>query len=196
MESDMQDPRHYLRRAGNITVASCFGRYMGVNIEKVFVNIPIMGHSFDECRKRNFTLIRSLFTNIWDHRIRIWGDNMYLIDSEGIQHSQETHDLHIYRQATEVIVSGKRNVAYDFASHTGELEGKAKTRGWLWFPALPPGIHPHRLIFNFNIFSPGDTSGLVEDQETLEIAFDFQFRKLLADSKNFVTLEAGEFRRL
>jgi hypothetical protein len=116
---------------------------------------------------------------------------MNLIDTEGIQHDHETHDLHIYQSETEVSISSKQNVPYDFAP-SGDpttLEGKAKTRGWLWFPALPRGIYPQRLIFNFSIFAPGYTSGVVEDHETLEVTFDFKFRELLPNARSFVTLE-------
>jgi hypothetical protein len=164
---------------------------MSVGIEKVLINIPITGRYYDETRKGNFTLIRVLFSNIWDHRIDIWTHEMKMIDTEGTQHSHETDDLHIYQSETEVSISSKQNVPYEFASHANptKLEGKAKTRGWLWFPALPRGIYPQRLIFNFDIFAPGYTSGAVEDHETLEVAFDFNFRQLLPNAKSFVTLE-------
>jgi len=162
---------------------------MSVSIEKVLINVPITGHFYDEIRKGKFTLIRVLFSNIWDHRIDVETHKMSLIDTEGIQHSHEIDDLHIYQEETEVRVSSKRNVIYDFAQHATTLEGKAKTRGWLWFPALPQGIYPHRLIFNFYIFAPGHTSGAVEDHETLEVVFDFKFKQLLPSAKSFVTLE-------
>jgi hypothetical protein len=189
MEPNAKDPRHFLKHAGNITEASCFGRYMAMSIEKVLFSVPIIGRFHSESRKGKFTLIRILFSNIWDHRIDVRTHDMKLIDTEGIQHSHETDDLYIYQSETEVSVSSKRNQPYDFAPHATTLEGKAKTRGWLWFPALPQGIYPHRLIFNFFIFAPGYTSGAGEDHETLEVEFDFKFRELLPSAKNFVTLE-------
>jgi len=189
MESSAKDPRHFLKKAADITEASCSGRYMGVCIEKVIVNVPIKGCYCDATKIGNFTLIRALLSNIWDHRIDVLTHDMKLIDTEEIQHSHETDDLYIYQSETEVSISSKRNVFYDFAPHAMTLEGKAKTRGWLWFPSLPQGIYPHRLIFNFYIFAPGYTSGVGEDHETLEVIFDFKFRQLLPNAKSFVTLE-------
>jgi hypothetical protein len=115
---------------------------------------------------------------------------MYLIDTEGIQHKLED-DLFVFQSQTEVTISSKQSVPYDFTphSHPTKLEGKAKARGWLWFPALPRGIYPHRFICNFTVFAPGYTSGMGEDHETLEVAFDFKFTQLLPDARTFVTLE-------
>ena len=189
MESSAKDPRHFLKMAEDITEASCFGRYMAVSIEKVLVSVPIKGCYAMKTKKGKFTLIKILLSNIWDHRIDVRTHDMKLIDTEGIQHSHESDNLYIYQSETEVSISSKRNVTYDFAPHAATLEGKAKTRGWLWFPALPQGIYPHRLIFNFYIFAPGYTSGAGEDHETLEVVFDFKFRQLLPDAKSFVTLE-------
>lgn len=189
MQTNANDPRHFLKRAENIADASCSGRYMGVHLEKVLINVPIVGRLYDETKKGNFTLIQVLISNIWDHRIDVRTHDMKLIDTEGIQHSHETDDLHIYENETEVCIKNKNKVKYDFTPPATTLEGKAKTRGWLWFPALPQGIYPHRLIFNFFIFAPGYTSGTGEDHETIEVEFNFKFKELLHDAKNFVTLE-------
>lgn len=191
MDSDVKDTRHFLKRAGGIAEASCFGRYMGVGVEKVLVSVPITGHYYDERRTGKFTLVRVLFSNIWDHRIEIWTHQMKMIDTEGIQHSHEADDLHIYQSETEVKITPRQKVPYTFASYENPttLEGKAKMRGWLWFPGLPLGIYPYRLIFNFEIFAPGYTSGAVEDHETLEVVFDFKFRELLPSANSFTTLE-------
>jgi hypothetical protein len=188
MKSDEEDSRHFLKSATSIADASCSGSYMGVTIEKVLINVPVSAHTLDETKEKDFTLIRVLFTNIWAYRIDLEKRGPKLIDTEGIQHSEEM-DSYIYRQGTQVRLSGKQYVPYDFEYPAGTLEGKAKTRGWLWFPALPKGIYPYRLIFLFRIFAPGDTSGSIEHEETLEIIFDFKFKQLLPDAKSFVTLE-------
>jgi hypothetical protein len=65
MESSTKDPRHFLKSAKDMAEASCFGRYMGVSIEKVLVSVPITGRYYDETKKGKFTLLRVLFSNLW-----------------------------------------------------------------------------------------------------------------------------------
>lgn len=178
------DPRHFLKKASEANDAFCFGRYTGVHIEKVLLNVSVSGRYYSEAKAGKFTLVRVLFSNLWDHRISIntWLESK-LIDSEEIQHKPEI-DLHVLKSETQVQVSKKHSVGYEFSCPDRIIEGKAKTRGWLWFPALPGGIYPQRLIFNFSIFAPGYTSGAVEDHETIEVAFDFPLRELLPAAKN------------
>lgn len=190
MENGQNDPRHFLKSAANISEAFCLGRYMGVHVEKLFINVPIVGHFCDKTYEKKFTLIRALFSNFWNHRIDVKPFNtMLLIDSEGIQHSLED-DLYKYESETRVRIGKKRSVDYEFESPFCELEGKAKIRGWLWFPALPKHVSPHRLVFKFHVFAPGDTSGRVEDHDTIEIKFDFEFSQVLPDANNLLELEA------
>ena len=69
------------------------------------------------------------------------------------------------------------------------VESKAKVRGWLFFPPLPQGIYPHRLVFRFYVSEPGLAPRMLHAQETLEIVFAFQFRHLLPEAGGFLTLE-------
>lgn len=187
MNGPTEDRKHFLNKAENVNEASCFGRYMGVNIEKVLINLPIYGQSYSERKERTFCLVKVLYSNLWAHRIDI-SRRVKLIDTLGVQHSLE-FDIFIFTQGTEVRFSSKRSFPYAFPSPENTLEGGAKTRGWLWFDGLPKGVYPSRLIFSFSIFDPGETSGLVQDSETLEVAFAIDFKQLLASSDDFVTLE-------
>jgi hypothetical protein len=188
MKSSQRDPRHFLKKAAGFGEAICSGRYMRVSIEKVLLNVPILGGSGTEAKENHFTLIRTLYANIWGHRISTRANAVKLIDTEGVQHSHATY-LYPYREGTKVKVSENQFVQYDFASPEEILEGEAKARGWLWFPALPADIYPQRLVFQFYICEPGEVHTPRVDDETLEIAFLFQFRQLLPEAKNFVTLE-------
>lgn len=184
----MPDDRHFLKTAQSISDASCIGRYMAVNIEHVFANIQLSSETFERTRtEQRFTLTRVLFSNIWQHRISIRTHMMQMVDTQGMQHAV-TH-LDSYASDIRVRISPSQEVSYKFEGLADELEGKSKTRGWLWFPALPGSIYPHRFIFRFNIFNPGHTSGRVQDTETLEVAFAFQLKEYLPDGKHFVTLQ-------
>ncbi len=188
-EQGIGDPRHFLKRAANIDDAFCSGRYMAVTIEKVLVNVPITGnHGDGTTEERTFTLARVLFSNLWDHRITLPTHEMKLIDSEGIQHSLET-DIYIYAEEARVRISKKKAVPYHFQSPEDYVEGRAKVRGWMFFAPLPPGVFPQRFIFRFHAFAPGCVCGRVEDHETLDVIFVFQFRHLLPEAGRFVALD-------
>jgi len=161
---------------------------MRVSIEKVLINVPITGNTGNGTKDRTFTLVRVLYSNLWNHRITTDEHEARLIDSEGIQHSAET-DTYIYTEDATVRLSKKRSISCRFGSPDATVEGRAKARGWLFFAPLPPGIYPHRLVFTFNTFEAGYTSGWVQDHETLEVVFTFQFRKLLPEITGFATLE-------
>jgi hypothetical protein len=111
-----------------------------------------------------------------------------MIDSDGVQHSAGMN-VYEFNQKAEVKLSKKRSVKYDFISPENRLEGNAKTRGWLWFPAIPRGFFPYRFIFHFQISQPGNVSGESQDYEILEIVFDFDLKQLLLGEKGFTTLE-------
>jgi hypothetical protein len=182
------DDRHFLKIAQSISDASCAGRYMAVNIEHVFPNIQLSGETLERTQiEKRFTLTRVLFSNIWHHRISISTSMIKMIDTEGMQHPLTHFDDYV--SDIRVIISTSRKVSYKFEGLPTELEGQSKTRGWLWFPALPQGIFPHRLIFEFYIYAPGNTSGRVRDSETLEVVFAFKFNQYLPGGQGFVTLE-------
>jgi len=184
------DSRHFLKSADSIADASCIGRYMAVKIEHVFNNIQLSGDNTAKGRiEKRFTLARVLFSNIWQHRIELSNNQVKMIDTQGMQH--DTTDFDDYVNDILVRVSTSREMSYKFERllYFTELEGQSKARHWLWFPALPKGIYPHRLIFQFLIFAPGRTSGQVEDREILEVVFAFKFTQQLAPGQHFVPLE-------
>jgi hypothetical protein len=183
------DNRHFLKTAASISDASCIGRYMAVKIEHVFNNILLSGANFEKGRiEQQFTLARVLFSNIWQHRIDVSTNKVKMVDTQGMQHGTCFFDC--YADDIRVRISPKREIAYKFERlQIEQLEGQSKTRLWVWFPALPKGIYPHRLIFQFWIFAPGNTSGRVQDSETLEVAFAPNFKQYLPDGKYFVPLE-------
>src|ERR1041384_3659894 len=109
------DPRHFLKQASDASDAFCSGRYIGVRIEKVLVDVQVSGRHYDETREGKFTLVRLLYSNLWEHRISTDASKSKLIDSEGIQHGPET-DLYVLKTATQVQVSKKHSVAYEFSS--------------------------------------------------------------------------------
>lgn len=189
METSSTDPRHFQKSAAHISEASCSGRYMRVSIEKVLINVPITGNTWDGTIDRTFSLVRVLYSNLWDHPIDISHQQPKLIDSEGIQHTTDINDHWRFEKDATVRLSKKRSVPYSFESPAQTVEGRAKIRGWLFFPSLPPGIYPHRFVFTFWTFEPGFTTGRVQDHDTLEVVFSFQFRKLLPEARGFVTLE-------
>jgi hypothetical protein len=188
METNLKDPRHFLKKAANIKEAFCSGRYMRVSIEKILINVPISGGSGIESKEKGFTLVRILYTNIWGHRISTRANAVKLIDTDGVQYGHET-GLYPYQMKSRIKFSQDRCVDYDFISPEDILEGEAKTRGWLWFPALPPGIYPQRLIFQFYICDPGEVHTPRVNDETLEIILLSQFRHLLPEAEPFATLE-------
>jgi len=174
------DNRHYLKVAASILDASCTGQYMGITVENVFLNVRVSGQTYGKHAEKSFTLARVLFSNLWYHRIPIDQYGMIkLIDSQGMQHRHEP-DIYSYMHSSQVLIAENRSAPYVFEEVAQVLEGRSKTRGWLWFPALPQGMYPHRLVFRFHIFAPGSTCGRVQDSETLEIIFDFSFDALIA----------------
>jgi hypothetical protein len=89
-----------------------------------------------------------------------------MIDSEGFQHSG---DICEYYEFCNVVMPGTGQVVEaHFPWPELVLEAHAKARGWVWFEALPEGVIPHRFIFKFDVFEPGQTAGWVKDCETLE----------------------------
>jgi hypothetical protein len=188
MESNPEDPRHFLKNAANISEASCSGRYMRVSIEKVLINIPITGGIGVDYKGKTFTIARVLYSNLWGHLIATDHGKAKMVDSEGIQHSVE-NDTYNYRNEATVRLSKSRSVSYNFEYPDDTVEGKAKARGWLFFAPLPPSIYPQRFVFRFRTFEAGSIYGRVQDEETLEVVFDFQFRKLLPEVREFVTLD-------
>jgi len=188
MKSVERDPRHFVKKAANIKEAVCVGRYMGVSIEKVLINAPIVGGDEVESKEGDFTLVKVLYTNNWKHRISTRANAVKMIDTDGIQHSCRTR-LYPYQMNSRVKLPENRYVPFNFVSPEETLEGEAKTRGWLWFPTLSSGIYPKRFLFQLYICEPGEVCTPRVDEETLEIVFMFQLTQLLPETNAFLTLE-------
>ena len=92
-----------------------------------------------------------------------------MIDSEGFQHSGRASEHgfdQVYRPSSNELFSVR------FAYAEPVLEPYAKTKGWIWFDELPDDVTPRRLVFIFNIYDPGQTSGWIRDTETLEFVIE------------------------
>lgn len=140
------------------------GRYMAVTLNRLFLNIPLKSSYTNKVS--TFTIVGATFENLWDYRLSIDPGKFKMIDSENFQYSGDIYKRSEYSQV--VIPSTKQVEDVEFAWPELTLESRAKDRGWIWFKPLPAGVIPHRLIFRFNIFEPGNTSGWVKDQETIE----------------------------
>jgi len=141
------------------------GKHMAVTLGRLFVNLPLYYQIQNEVRC--FTMLEVIWHNLWDYRMS-QGDAK-MIDAEGFQHSGKTHEYgfdQVYKPSRNELFSVK------FAQAEFVLEPYARTRGWVWFDELPNGVLPRRLIFIFNIYDPGQTSGWIRDTETLEFVIE------------------------
>jgi len=161
-----------VRGPEDLTVA---GTYMGVKLERMLLNLRLKGshRSIDD---KDFCLLEAVFQNRWDYRMSIFLADFSMIDSDGFQHQEINIKLPKYLDYKHAVIPRTGElVRTEFRSPDHELEAKAKTRGWLWFDALPQGIIPHRFIFRFKIPEPGEISGWVKSTETLELVInDFE----------------------
>ena len=143
------------------------GKYMEMTLKCLRVNVPLIDRYDGITRK--FTLLEVVFNNLWNHRISTkCAKSPLLIDSEGFQHEEGDYKGNYLCFDQEVNLDTGELTEVELPKPALDLEGNAKTRGWMWFHALPEGVIPHRLIFPFHIFEPGQTSGWVQDMETLE----------------------------
>jgi hypothetical protein len=137
------------------------GKYMAVTLGRLFINLPMYKIYGEELR--HYVILGAVWQNLWDYPLNV--NFAKMIDSEGFQHSgdicvQSTFE-HVYKPSTNEIFDAK------FTWPELTLEAYAKTRGWIWYEALPESIVPRRFIFSFDIFDPGRTSGYVRDTEKL-----------------------------
>jgi hypothetical protein len=143
------------------------GRYMSITLTRLLVNLP-----FKSRYKGNiccFTLLNAIWHNTWDYRLNtIFSVPVKMIDSEGFQHS--SHSGVDYLEFCKVVLPDtKQIVEASFSPPDQVLEARAKTKGWVWFDALPRNVIPHRFIFQVRVYEkPGETDGWVKDFETFE----------------------------
>ena len=154
------------------------GDYMEVRIGRIVLDAVIRVDEFSE-EEEKLLLFEAVFSNLWDYRIPTYSNEPLLIDSDGFQHS--AYDLSFSATAAK---SRQLKSGTELPRIANEIEGKARSLGWVAFPRLKKGVVPHRLIFHFYVFEPGCTSGSVQHSETLELVFDFSlFGRLLQNSK-------------
>ncbi len=78
-----------------------------------------------------------------------------------------------------VLPEGEKTIEARFPWPELTLEDHAKTKGWIWFDQLSEGIPPHRFLFQFDVFDPGNTSGWVRDSDALEFIIEnYQIRPI------------------
>lgn len=152
-------PNFRKRVVQNIGDNTLSGNFLAAKLERVFLNIELK--SWYKEGARRFTLLDVVFHNMWDYRIsRV---SAILVDSEGYQHSS-LEPAYTFPLQKDLLPEGQDS----FSPPDNEIESGCKTRGWTWFDSLTDELFPHRLIFKVNIHSPGETSGWVQDTETLE----------------------------
>ena len=147
------------------------GKYLSVTLTNLLLNISFQqGASYHDKISKTYNLVEFLYHNIWMARISLDGGQKCMIDSDGFQHPLS--DICDYIRYTQWIAPGltvAKEVAFPWPELT--LESKAKTRGWWWLSPLKANILPSRFVLNISICKPGDTSGWVQDHETLELEF-------------------------
>lgn len=136
---------------------------MSVKLERMILNLLLR----DDLRRteQHFCLLETVFHNHWNYRIRMSSTEFSMIDTDGFQHKPKSY----FAYGCVAILKTGEIVKAQFPEPQYELEAESKTRGWLWLDPLPENVFPHRFVFRFNIFDPGEISGRVKDTETLEL---------------------------
>jgi hypothetical protein len=156
------------------------GDYAEIAIGRIDLNAEVRLDRYAE-DVESYTLFEAVYSNLWDHVISTNMRDPLLIDSKGFQHAA------CCLQAGDPFIQKSKCIEEDaeLPSIADEIQGKARSAGWIAFPKLKKTIVPHRLIFHFFVFDPGYTSGEVKHSETLELIFDLSlFGHLLGQEKN------------
>jgi hypothetical protein len=152
---------------------------MEIRIGRIILDATVRSDAYSENQEK-LILLEAIFSNLWDHRIPTYGNKPLLIDSEGFQHAAYDLGFEATIVRAKYVESGM-----EISRIANEIEGKAKSLGWIAFPRLKKPIVPHRLIFQFHVFDPGYTSGSVRHAETLELIFNLSlFSRLLNDGNS------------
>jgi hypothetical protein len=169
------NPNHFLKKVRSGTDLAVEGEYFSLTIR----NIVLAAYVRTEPRETAAaTLFEVALANRQNYRMPSYFSGFLLIDSEAFQHKP------LYKSdcVASVITSERLPPGTPLPSPADELEGRARTKGWLAFPQLENGIVPHRFIYKHNVFDPGETSGFVRGIETLELEFDLGvFARILND---------------
>jgi hypothetical protein len=154
------------------------GDYMEICIGRIILDATVRPDEFSEDEEK-LILFEAVFSNLWDYRIPTYGNEPFLIDSAGFQHS--AYDLSF---SATISKSKQLKEGTKIPRIANEIEGKARSLGWIAFPRLKKPVVPHRLVFQIFVFDPGCTSGSVRHSETLELIFDLSlFGRLLENGR-------------
>lgn len=155
------------------------GDYIEIAVRKVVLDAEVsMDHYSEEVER--YVLFEAVLTNVWDHVISTNMRDPLLIDSNGFQHTA------CCLQAGDPFIRKSKELeeGTELPSIADEIQGKARSAGWIAFPKLKKSVVPHRLIFQFFIFEPGHTSGTVKHSETIELIFDLSlYGRLIGEGK-------------
>lgn len=155
------------------------GKYFEIAVGKIVLEAEVLTDSYSETVER-YVLFEVVYSNLWDHIISTNSRDPLLIDSNGFQHSACSLSFDAVIHKAKGLKRGT-----ELPSIADEIQGRARSAGWIAFPRLKKSVVPHRLIFQFQIFEPGQTSGYVQDSETLELIFDLSlYGRLIGDAKD------------
>jgi len=154
------------------------GDYLEICVGRIILDATVRLDRFGEQEKK-LLLFEAIFSNLWDYRIPTYSNEPLLIDSDGFQHS--AYDLSF---SATISRSKQLEEGTEIPRIANEIEGKARSLGWIAFPSLKKPVVPHRLVFQIHVFDPGCISGSVCHAETLELIFDLSlFGRLLQNRR-------------
>ena len=162
----LADNQDFLKIIHNLEDMTLTGKYMSLKLQRLFLNVKLQSEHNRSIR--TFTILEVMFHNIWDYRLKTLSNgSIKMIDSDGFQHEEDSPI-----EFSRVVLPENRIAEIGLSWPELTLEDHAKTKGWLWFDRLPEGVFPYRFVFQFSVFDPGNTSGWVKDEETLEFIIE------------------------
>ena len=170
--------RHYKVLAKSPEELRVRGDYLEIAIGNIILDAEVSIDCYSG-KVKNYVLFEAVYSNLWDYVISTNSFEPVLIDSHGFQHTACSllSDAVIYK--AKHLEEGA-----ELPSVACEIQGNARSAGWIAFPKLKKSVVPHRLIFQLWIFKAGQTSGRVRHSETLELIFDLSFYgRLIGESK-------------
>jgi len=171
-------PNHYKVVAKAPDELLVRGKYFEIAVGKIILDAEVLTDSYSETVE-HYALFEVVYSNLWDHIISANSRDPLLIDSKGFQNSASS----LLSDAVIHKAKGLKK-GTELPSVADEIQGQARSAGWIAFPRLKKSVVPHRLIFQHQIFEPGQTSGYVQDSETLELIFDLSlYGRLIGDGK-------------
>ena len=141
------------------------GRYLSVRLTGIGqVNAEEIVSSYkidDEEKPLALPVVTFEIKNISDQLLEWRRDCLKFIDAEGYTYGPNS----IYRVSESAIGSRWNCLGI-------ELEPATRTKFVVAVEENPDGVPLEKIIYTLQVFEPGRTSGVVEDQERYEIEFD------------------------